>query len=175
VDFPVQNITTDRQENADLEVYIRDFLVICGSKLVTCDCPDFISKRGCFAAISGVVLLNVFLKIIYYDKGGFKNMWGGKLANLLLAVWLILSGLVQLVNLAIPSGPTILALLAIVVGILIILEIRAAPTRNIGRLLLAIWLILAGLLPLLGISFPASATVLAVLAVAAGILMLLGR
>jgi hypothetical protein len=39
LDFLVQNITTDRQENADLEAYIRDFLTIRGSKLITCDCP----------------------------------------------------------------------------------------------------------------------------------------
>jgi hypothetical protein len=44
VDFPVQNITTDRQENADLEAYIRDFLIICGSKLITYDCPGAIKS-----------------------------------------------------------------------------------------------------------------------------------
>ncbi len=48
-------------------------------------------------------------------------------------------------------------------------------TRNVGMLLLGIWLILTGLLPLLSINFTGSPTVLSVLAVVAGILILLGR
>jgi hypothetical protein len=42
-------------------------------------------------------------------------------------------------------------------------------------LLLSIWLILTGLLPLLHITFPNMGVVLEALAVAAGILILLGR
>jgi len=98
-----------------------------------------------------------------------------RLGMFLLAIWLILTGLVTLTNLTIPSGEMVLAILAIVTGILIFLEIRAMPSKNLGRLLLAIYLILIGLLPLLSITFPASATVLAILAVAAGVLLLLGR
>ena len=45
----------------------------------------------------------------------------------------------------------------------------------LGTLLLAIWLIATGLLPLIKVSFPHSTTVLNVLAVAAGVLILLGR
>jgi hypothetical protein len=41
--------------------------------------------------------------------------------------------------------------------------------------LLAIWLIATGAIPLLGISFTRSGDILAVLAIAAGILLLLGR
>ena len=48
--------------------------------------------------------------------------------------------------------------------------------RNLGMILLAIWLILTGLLPLLNIRLsPTINTVLAVLAIAAGILILLRR
>ena len=48
--------------------------------------------------------------------------------------------------------------------------------RNLGMLLLGIWLILTGLLPLLNVRVsPTVATVLAVLAIAAGILILLRR
>jgi hypothetical protein len=46
---------------------------------------------------------------------------------------------------------------------------------NWGERLLAIWLIATGLLPLLGRPFPHSGEVLAVLAIAAGILLLLRR
>jgi len=48
-------------------------------------------------------------------------------------------------------------------------------TKNIGMLLLGIWLILTGLIPLLHLSFSALGTVMAVLAIAAGTLLLLGR
>ena len=48
--------------------------------------------------------------------------------------------------------------------------------RNLGMILLAIWLILTGLLPLLNIRVSTTInTALAVLAIAAGILILLRR
>ena len=46
--------------------------------------------------------------------------------------------------------------------------------RNLGMLLLGVYLILIGLLPL-GISFPMEVTITALLAIAAGILILLER
>ena len=48
-------------------------------------------------------------------------------------------------------------------------------TRNIGMLLLAVWLIMTGLIPLLNINVSGLGTVMAVLAVAAGILIVIGR
>jgi len=48
-------------------------------------------------------------------------------------------------------------------------------TRNIGMLLLALWLVLTGLIPVLNLSFSGLGTVMAVLAVAAGILIAIGR
>ena len=48
-------------------------------------------------------------------------------------------------------------------------------TRNIGMLLLAIWLILSGLMSLLNLSFSGSGTLMAILALAAGVLILVGR
>ena|SRR5688572_32035320 len=101
--------------------------------------------------------------------------WGNRLGMILLAVWLILTGLQTLIGLNLPSGNVLLALLAIAAGILLILEVRAMPSRNLGRLLLAIWLILTGLFPLLSLSFQGQPMVMAILAAAAGILLLLGR
>jgi hypothetical protein len=46
-------------------------------------------------------------------------------------------------------------------------------TRNIGMLLLAIWLIVSGLVVILGIS--GLGVILAILAIAAGVFILLGR
>lgn len=48
-------------------------------------------------------------------------------------------------------------------------------TKNLGMLLLGIWLIASGLIPLLNLSFSGLGTVMAVLAIAAGALILAGR
>ncbi len=46
-------------------------------------------------------------------------------------------------------------------------------TKKIGVILLAVWLILTGLIPLLKLSFEGIAIIMAVLAIAAGVLLLL--
>jgi hypothetical protein len=48
-------------------------------------------------------------------------------------------------------------------------------TKNLGMLLLGIWLILDGLIPLLNLSFSGLSTLMAILAIAAGAFILLGR
>jgi hypothetical protein len=48
-------------------------------------------------------------------------------------------------------------------------------TRNLGMLLLAVWLVLTGLIPLLNFSFSGLGTVMAILAIAAGVLIVVGR
>ena len=48
-------------------------------------------------------------------------------------------------------------------------------TKSLGMLLLAIWLILTGLTTLFGFSFQGLPMIMAILAVAAGVLVLLGR
>lgn len=47
--------------------------------------------------------------------------------------------------------------------------------KNFGLLLLAAWLILTGLIPLLNLSFSGLGTVMSILAVAAGVLIVVGR
>jgi hypothetical protein len=49
------------------------------------------------------------------------------------------------------------------------------PTKNLGMLLLSIWLILTGVIPLLNLSFSGLHTIMAILAIIAGLLILLGR
>jgi hypothetical protein len=48
-------------------------------------------------------------------------------------------------------------------------------TKNLGMLLTGIWLILTGLIPLLRLSFSGLGTLMAVLAIAAGALIVTGR
>jgi len=47
--------------------------------------------------------------------------------------------------------------------------------KSLGLVLLGIWLILTGLLPLLNLSFSGLGTLMAVVAIAAGALILAGR
>jgi hypothetical protein len=48
-------------------------------------------------------------------------------------------------------------------------------TKQWGKLLLAVWLILTGLIPLLHLSFAGLGTLMAVLAIGAGVLLALGQ
>jgi len=103
------------------------------------------------------------------------------LGLILLAIWLILTGLLPLLGLTIAGIGTILAVLALAAGVLILMNNLRMGGRggglpaNLGYLLLAIWLILTGMLPLLSITFAGSGTILAILAIAAGVLLLLRR
>jgi hypothetical protein len=54
-------------------------------------------------------------------------------------------------------------------------ELLMKVTKNLGMLLLGIWLIATGLIPLLNLSFSGLGTVMAILAIAAGALILVGR
>jgi hypothetical protein len=49
------------------------------------------------------------------------------------------------------------------------------PIKNIGMLLLAIWLILSGLINLIGLHFAGLGVVMGVLAIAAGVLIIMGK
>jgi hypothetical protein len=98
------------------------------------------------------------------------------LGDLLLGIWLLLSALLSLLNASFAGAGRVLDILAIAAGALILYAVtRKNPLGNLGRLLLSGWLILMGLLSLLSLSFAGSGTVLAVLALAAGILLLVGR
>ena len=48
-------------------------------------------------------------------------------------------------------------------------------TRNIGMFLLAVWLLLTGLVPLFNLSFSGLGTVMAILAIGAGVVIAVGR
>ena len=48
-------------------------------------------------------------------------------------------------------------------------------TKNLGMLLLGIWLTATGLLQVVSIQIPAIGTILALLAIIAGVLILMGR
>ncbi len=98
------------------------------------------------------------------------------LGMILLAIWLVLTGLLSLFSVTFPGAGIILAILAIAAGAVILFGLRGRSLgNNIGLILLAIWLILRGLLSVFDISFAGSGIVLALLAIAAGVLLLIGR
>jgi len=95
------------------------------------------------------------------------------IANLLLAIWLIATGVLSIVDTDFPGRDLVMAILAIASGIFILLDRKGSQIRqNLGRFVLAIWLIAIGLLPLLNLSFPADDVILAILAIIAGLLIL---
>lgn len=99
-----------------------------------------------------------------------------KLGLLCLGIWLLLTGLLSLVSLGLGGLDIVLAVLAIAAGGLLLFAIlRNSPLGELGRLFLAAWLLLTGLVSLIGLSFPAQTAVLGVLALIGGILLLVGR
>lgn len=98
------------------------------------------------------------------------------LGMILLAIWLILSGLISLFGLSFNGSQIVLAILAIAAGVVILSNrFNGKFTGNIGRTLLGVWLVLQGLITLFNFSFNGLDLLIGVLALAAGVLLLLGR
>jgi hypothetical protein len=96
------------------------------------------------------------------------------LGIVVLGIWLIATGLLRLVEIPFPAADTILAVLAVAAGILIALR-PTVQLKKWGMILLSAWLIAVGLLPLLGASSDTSDMILGLLAIVAGIVLLMGR
>jgi hypothetical protein len=97
-------------------------------------------------------------------------------ANILLGIWLIVTGLVNLGGIRFSGSSTIVAVLAVAAGTLFLLSDRSEKlSARMATILLGVWLVATGLVPLLHIRFSGSGVVLAVLAIASGVLMLIRR
>jgi hypothetical protein len=97
------------------------------------------------------------------------------LGLILLGIWLILRGLLALIDASFPGLGLILDILAIVAGLLILFGLRSASLskpRDLGELLLGIWLVLSAALSLLNAGIAGAGLVLDILAIAAGGLIL---
>ncbi len=94
----------------------------------------------------------------------------------LLGIWLIVVGLVDLLGLSFAGSQVFLAVLGLAAGVTILLDFRSLKlAKNLGWLLLGIWLVLVNLLSVASISFPSSGLLLGLLGVTAGVLILLNR
>lgn len=102
----------------------------------------------------------------------------GRINNLgviLVGIWLVAQALVILVpSLNIAGVNTLLAVLALAAGALLLIGTRKWRS-NLGLILLGIWLILSGLLTFITIPIEGVPTLMALLALAAGVLLLLRR
>ena len=97
-------------------------------------------------------------------------------ANILLGLWLVLSGLVHLGGISFSKSGIILAVLGIVTGILFfIADSSEKISTHIGSILLGVWLVVGGLVSLFHVRFFGSGVILAVIALAAGITVLITR
>ena len=94
-----------------------------------------------------------------------------RIALIVLSVWLIATGLFSLADIGFSGAGLVLNLLAIAAGVLILLQGDSWPAR-IGMLLLGIWLTAKGLAALVGFSIQGVGLILNVLAIAAGVLIL---
>ena len=108
------------------------------------------------------------------------------LGLLLAAIWLILTGAIALFGLNFPNLNLLMALLALASGAIILLESSNAlkwtkwtktkrTQRALGMILLGVWLVLSGLFTLTGLNFSGQALVMGLLALLAGLFILLDR
>ena len=97
-------------------------------------------------------------------------------ANILLGIWLVLTGLIHLGGIAFSKSGTILAVLGIVIGVLFFVADSSEQIRKqMGGILLGTWLVASGLMSLFHVRFTGSGVILPVLAVAAGVMVLITR
>jgi hypothetical protein len=97
-------------------------------------------------------------------------------ANILLGLWLVLTGLVHLGGISFSKSSIILAALGIVTGIMFFIADRSEKiATQIGSIFLGVWLVAGGLMSLFHLHFAGSGVILAVLALAAGFMVLITR
>jgi hypothetical protein len=101
-----------------------------------------------------------------------------RIGIVLLAIWLILTGLIDLFHLTFDLEGILMGLLALAAGVLLLLIPGGRTFRFGGRFslyVLAAYLIIAGLIALLGLNLPYQNIILGLLALVAGVLLLVGR
>jgi hypothetical protein len=103
-----------------------------------------------------------------------------KLGLILMGLWLILTGLIEVTGVAFEASELVLQILALVAGVSILVDwMRLGsvmqPTRALGMSMLGVWLMLSSLLPLLELTdVSLMTTIWALLAILVGLLLLLG-
>lgn len=97
-----------------------------------------------------------------------------RIALVVLSIWLIATGLFAVADIGFSGAGLVLNLLAIVAGALILLQAEDWSAK-IGMILLGAWLVARGLVAVVDIGIQGIGTILSVVAIAAGVLILLER
>lgn len=147
-------------------------MLLLGILLIVLGALTFIYTRvpglelvlGIFSIVTGVVIIIALGRVKGIEEIGM----------LLLGIWLILGGLLPLINFGFPGLNEIMMILAIAAGVLILIALNWKKVgKNIGRLLLGIYLIIAGIAPMTALGV--GGVVAPVLAIVAGIFILIER
>jgi len=93
----------------------------------------------------------------------------------LLALWLITQSILTLTTLHFPYEKIVLAVVALCAGFSFLLSVLKTKIADIGLLLLSIWLILHSSQFLLHFTFPYIDTTIAILAITAGVFLIIGK
>lgn len=95
------------------------------------------------------------------------------LGLLILAVWLITQGVLDLTKLHFPYDKLILSIVALVAGLVLLIYVIKTKLSDVGLLLLGVWLVLRSSLYLFHLSFPYSDMTIAIIGVVSGGLLLI--
>lgn len=96
-------------------------------------------------------------------------------ALLLLGIWLIVRSLLELLNVHFSYEKIVLACIALAAGVLLSTHELKEKLESIGTLLLGIWLIMGAVIVLFKFTFPSSQLVMPILAILAGLLLMVRR
>ena len=95
---------------------------------------------------------------------------------IVLGAWLVMTGLISLTDFSFRGSSLIMALMAVASGGLLLFGDRNMKlSARAADIVLGAWLIATGLFPIFDIRFRGSHTVIDVLALAAGVLLLIRR
>jgi hypothetical protein len=145
----------------------RLMYIVLGLFLILSGLAVFIPGLSALGVVIAVLAL-VAGVLIVVAKPGISIFAGWVLA----AIYLVLVGLSGLVSLGFSWLGTVMAILALVAGIVLVLK-WGGFKKHFGFLLFIVWLILTGLVGLFG--WGGMGTVIAIVAAASGLLMILNQ
>ena len=141
-------------------------IVVLGAFLILAGLAGLIGGLGSFGVVIPILALAAGILLLLFTPGISINIgW------ILAAAYVILYGLNGIINLSFTGLDLIMNILALVAGILLLIRMPKIR-KNIGFLLFFIWLILVGLIGLIGLGL--LGLILPIVAIGAGILMVLG-
>jgi hypothetical protein len=140
-------------------------VVVLGAFLILIGLAGLITGLGNLGLVVAILAIAAGILILLYTPGvSMRTGW------LLAAAYLIIRGLMSLLNFSFPAQDIVMAILALAAGLLLLIRMGKYK-NNIGYLLFFIWLILVGLSGL--VSLGPLGMVIDILALVAGILLIL--